>query len=61
MNFAADLQSWRGRLSLTRAQAAEHLGVPTTTLLGWLAGRVPTHEETLRRLMAKIEAEREKT
>ena len=45
------LQLWRKRMGYTRKQAAEALGVPVSTLHGWIVGRICGQEKSMRKLM----------
>lgn len=38
-SFPALLQEWRAEMKLERIDAANALGVPVSTFMGWLAGR----------------------
>ena len=53
--LGADIQAWRARLGLTRAEAAEALGLQPSTMAGYIVGRPCALEPTVRKLMAALE------
>ncbi len=39
IDYAKDLQAMKARLGLSNSQMSRYLGVPSSTLMSWMAGR----------------------
>ena len=58
VSFAEYIRAWRARLNLSRAEAAELLGVTSRSVLSWETGPEPRTARLIERATRDVERER---